>query len=115
MNRQEIGAVLRDVNFPGYMFQVLEAGGRCYMQGVFEASCSEDNIARLQYTRKWYLSHEATRSEIVQTALKLVLTAVEHEARERFTYRGRPIFGPHFDVDRLVTMFGEGDPLARRA
>ena len=53
------------------------------------------------------MSHEATRSEVVQTALKCVLTSVEHEARESFTYRGRAIFGPHLDVDVLHSLLGE--------
>ena len=52
--------------------------------------------------RKWRLSVHMTKSEIVQTALMAVLAAVEHEARERFLYKGKPIFGPHHDVDALV-------------
>ncbi|SRR5258708_17168739 len=51
--------------------------------------------------RKWRLSENMTRSEIAQTALKAVLTAVEHEAREHFLYKGRAIFGPHHNVDLL--------------
>jgi hypothetical protein len=52
-------------------------------------------------SRKWRLSENMTRSEIAQTALKAVLTAVEHEAREKFLYKGRAIFGPHFNIDSL--------------
>lgn len=51
--------------------------------------------------RKWYVSSHATRSEVVQTALKAVLTAEEHEAREQFKYDGSAVFGPHLDVDHL--------------
>jgi hypothetical protein len=43
----------------------------------------------------------ATRSEIVQTCIKLVMTSMEHRAREGFTYRGKRVFGPHFDVDAI--------------
>lgn len=60
-----------------------------------------DEQGAAQASRKWQLSPHMCRSELVQTALKCVLTAEEHEARERFTYRGRRIFGPHFDVDVL--------------
>ena len=42
--------------------------------------------------------------EIVQTAFKAVLTALEHEARENFTYRGHSIFDPHWDVEKLVEL-----------
>ena len=52
-------------------------------------------------SRKWYVSQHATTSEIVQTLLKAVLTAEEHEAREHFTYKGRPVFAPHHHVDAL--------------
>lgn len=51
--------------------------------------------------RKWRMSMHMTKSEIVQTALKAVLTAEEHEAREQFLFRGRPIFGPHLDIEDL--------------
>ena len=48
--------------------------------------------------RKWHIAPEATRAEIVRTALKAALTWEEHETRERFTYRGKQVFGPHFEL-----------------
>lgn len=51
--------------------------------------------------RKWYVSWRATDSEITQTCLKAVLTAEEHEAREKFLVDGRAVFGPHIDVSFL--------------
>lgn len=53
---------------------------------------------------KWYISTYATKSEVIQTALKATLACLEHEAREKFTYRGVAIFGPHFNVDVLHEM-----------
>ena len=58
-------------------------------------------------SRRWRVSKYATKSEVVQTALLAVLTAEEHEARERFLYKGAPIFGPHFDVEALKTICSE--------
>lgn len=55
----------------------------------------------MQTTRKWLVSAYATRSEIVQTVFKMVMTALEHEAREAFLYDGEAIFGPHFDIEAL--------------
>jgi hypothetical protein len=49
-----------------------------------------------------------TRNEIVQTALLACLTASEHEVRERFTYQGHAIFGPHFDIDALAGVAAAG-------
>lgn len=51
--------------------------------------------------RKWYISRHSTISEVVQTTLKAMITASEHEIRENFTYRGKAIFAPHFDVEAL--------------
>lgn len=52
-------------------------------------------------SRRYVIEHNDTRDQIVQTALKAYLGAVEHEARETFTYREEAIFGPHHDVDAL--------------
>ena len=54
--------------------------------------------------RKWFLSPHMTKSELVQTVFKAMLTYVEHEFRSGFTYKGRLIFGPHFNVDKLVEL-----------
>ena len=59
--------------------------------------------------RKWLVSIHSTRSEIVQTCLKAVLTAEEHEAREKFLYCGKPIFNPHLDVDWMREHAGQLD------
>lgn len=64
--------------------------------------------------RKWTLSRHMTKGEVVQTALKAVLAAEEHEAREKFLYRERAIFGPHYDVDRLVDLIDNGAQVARK-
>jgi hypothetical protein len=64
--------------------------------------------------RKWCVSMHMTRSEIVQTALKAVLAAEEHGARERFLWGGRAIFGPHLSVDRLWELCGTPDATQTR-
>ena len=61
-----------------------------------------DHKGEDQNGRWWRLSHHMTPGELVQTALKAALTAEEHEAREWFTYKGKAIFGPHLDIDKLV-------------
>ncbi len=67
-----------------------------YLQVQFE------DKQHLHKGRKWLLSQHMTDSEIVQTAMLAVLTAEEHEARERFMYMGTSIYGPHFSADDLV-------------
>lgn len=103
--------ILKLVHFPGYKFQIIgNFISSTHLQAAFYAPCniSGSNASR-QTTRKWQLSAHMTPSELVQTALKCVLTSIEHEAREKFRYRGMAIFGPHFDVERLVELCGKGD------
>jgi hypothetical protein len=56
-----------------------------------------------------------TVSEIVQTAFKATLTALEHETREKFRYRDAAIFGPHFNVERMVALAGDPSATDERA
>jgi hypothetical protein len=107
MSTLNIERALRGVSFPGYTFR-LEVGERTYLQATFLARCATTGTLEVQYTRKWYISHEATASEVVQTALKLVLTSVEHEARESFRYCGHAIFGPHLSVEKLLQLHLDG-------
>lgn len=102
MNVFDIGSVLHEISFPGYHFEVNHDQGGLYLQAVHHgAFVTSDTEWK---TRKWKLSEHMTKSELVQTALKCILTSIEHEARESFRYRGELIFGPHFDVDELVTL-----------
>lgn len=114
MGITEIQAVLSDVRFTGFVFRAVADGrGELYLCGEFFAADTCNGGAPQQWrTRRWLLSPVMTKSELVQTAFKCVLTAVEHEAREEFTYRRRPIFGPHYDVDVLWN--AAGAPLAER-
>ena len=53
--------------------------------------------------RKWLIElPDATESDIIQTALRAVLDAAEHEVRETFRFKGKRIYGPHFSPDALV-------------
>ncbi len=97
---QDLKQILAEVSFPGYDF-AFSKGRRTYLQATFTAVCAKTGHRLLQHTRKWYVSQEATKSEVVQTMFKCVLTSVEHEARENFKYKGRAVFGPHINVEAL--------------
>src|SRR5688572_23995464 len=101
----EIADILKDVEYLDWGFRL----------GFFNEKNEDDGKSNIflqvkfrdtdfkEWTgRKWHVSRFATKDEIVQTALKAVLTAVEHEAREAFLYKGFPIFGPHHSLDDLV-------------
>lgn len=89
-------------NFPDYDFNViLDDRGSIYLQGSYMEEDTVTGVPELQKTRRWFLSPEMTKDEIVQTVFKCVMTSLEHRCREWFTYREKPIFGPHFSVDSL--------------
>lgn len=113
-DRQWLQAILDDCDFGDWSFTV---GGDpdhfLYLQVGFDAECARAGIDTFCKGRKWLISPHMTKSEIVQTAFKACLTAMEHEAREDFRYRGEPVFAPHFDVERLVEL--SKDPEAQDA
>lgn len=100
VNVGQVAQILRDCKFPGFTLRVIMCGQRMHMQGSFATN------GETQFTRKWYISNKACKNEVVNTAFKLVLTAMEHEVRELFTYKERKIFGPHYDVDVLAGICG---------
>lgn len=98
MNLRAIQDVLAEINYKDWEINAHATDSEMYLQVHFMDG------GEPQSGRKWRLSVWMTRSEIVQTAFKAVLAAEEHEVREKFNYRGRNIFGPHFDVDALVAL-----------
>lgn len=101
LSTTEIEEILGTVQYRDWQFILGEDGDRAYLQVQFDAPDMTTGEPELQRGRKWFLSPHMTKSEIVTTSLKAVLTAVEHEAREDFKYKGKAIFGPHWDVDAL--------------
>lgn len=100
---------LKDVKYKDWDFNIRYDGDRLYLQISFWERDNTNPLSSekmLQTSRKWMLSPHMTKSEVVQTTLKAVLTAEEHETREKFTYKNRAIFGPHFDVDIMADLCG---------
>lgn len=64
--------------------------------------------------RKWLLSKHMTDGEIVQTTFLALMTAIEHEAREQFFYKGEAVFDPHYDIEKLVELHRRPDALKER-
>jgi hypothetical protein len=87
-----------------YTFVIESRGDVMLLSAWYVEPDIETSRPEQQITRKWFISEHATRSEIVQTALKCVLTSAEHRVRESFTYHGRRVFGPHFDVEQLAEL-----------
>lgn len=104
-NWVEVRNVLDEVRYKDWEFRTAspDNGSVYYLQIEFRSD------GAIQKGRKWLLSLHMTRSEIVQTALMAVIACEEHEAREKFTYRGKSVFGPHIDVEAFTEVCGRLD------
>lgn len=105
----EIREIVNLCSFEDWLLEVKQDGTRPYLQ----VRCINGRDAHtglpIEWTgRKWLLSPHMCRNEIVATAFKAVLTAIEHEVRENFRYRGVAIFNPHLDPDKLVDFVSNG-------
>jgi len=109
LTTEDVRAVLSKVGFKDGRFLVEVSDGGFLMEFVCEEPDVATGAVQTYHGRKWHISWEATPSDIVRTAFKAVVTWQEHEARERFTYRGVPVFGPHCDVDALVHLMAGTD------
>jgi len=97
MTQAELEKLASRCSYPGFELKV-HNDGTPYLQISFSAPCNEGGPDAEWKSRKWKLSPHMTPSEVVRTAYKAVLAAVEHEAAERFKFDGRAVYGPHVDV-----------------
>jgi hypothetical protein len=95
MNKAAVLQILKDISYLDWDFLVSDSPDFWLQVRFFDSG-------RWWNGRKWRLSEYMTRSEIVQTAFKAILVAEEHETREKFLYKEKPIFNGHIDVDKLL-------------
>lgn len=101
-NVNQIKDVLKHISYKNWQFRVETKDEGFYLQVVFmDVDVDDLNKIKEQHGRKWLISPYMTKNELIQTALKAILTAEEHEVRENFLYNGKRIFGPHIDIDIL--------------
>lgn len=109
--------VLSRIKFGDWTFEVnVQSGMRFELKVVVDgARCNITGEPMSWKGRAWPLSVHMTDGEIVQTAFKAVMTAMEHEIREQFTYRDAAVFDPHYDIEKLVDLRKRPDALKERA
>lgn len=97
--------IVSNIQFLNYNFYtILTERGEVFLKAEYPDADIYTGIVEIQHTRKRLVTPAMTNSEIVQTAFKLALTSMEHRTREAFKYRNARIFGPHFDVEDLVSL-----------
>lgn len=109
MTHLELREVIENIAYRDWQFDFLVENDTPFLRVRFDARDTDTGEPAEQKGRKWRLSPHMVKTEVVTTALKAVLAAVEHEAREEFLYRDVAVFGPHIDVDALLHAAGDRD------
>lgn len=85
--------------------ETMAEGGRMFLRvACKDGTCNRTGEKMSWNGRWWRLSPHMTDSEVVGTAFKAYLTALEHEARETFTFQGEPIYDAHLSVYQLANL-----------
>jgi hypothetical protein len=106
LTREGIEKVLNEVGFMDRKFLLMEKGdGWMVQMSYLEADIEKpDSEPVEQKTRKWYVSGFMTETEIVETCWAMVQRSMMHIAGEHFTYKGRRVYSPHFDVNARIEL-----------
>jgi hypothetical protein len=95
--------LLDAITYPGLSFEVERKDGHVSLRvSNPDGICNETSEPLPWNGRWWRLSRHMTDSEVVATAFKAVLTALEHEARESFRFLGQPVYDSHLSVYELA-------------
>lgn len=103
MKPREIWDVLSEVHYLGYDFRMEVNGSQVSINCTYKEPDVQSGSMETQNGRPWAIDPSWGAQQIVQTALKAILTSLEHRCREHFTWRGRAIYQPHFDLETLWT------------
>lgn len=107
MTRAEtVRSWVADCSFQDYTFEFIESDMAFYLRASYMEKDTVTGNVEEQKTRLWNISN-LSKSEVVATAFKCVLTSMEHRTREWFLYKNRAIYQPHYDVDVLHSISEE--------
>lgn len=112
-----VGSILRGITMPqGLVVIYTQTEHHVYLRvGHPQPTCNvTGKVMSPWFGRKWMLSRHMTDGEIVQTAFLATLTAIEHEVREQFRYKGVAVMDPHYDIDKLVALRAQPDAIKER-
>jgi hypothetical protein len=113
--------VVKHVNFPGYKFNVRpvedDPESDYYEHAFIQVEYVEPDVMtgvpETQRGRIWVIEPNWGITQIVQTCFKALLTSLEHRGREHFSYQGKAVLMPHFDMEQLLKISpdaAKGDP-----
>ncbi len=101
--------ILERIKYPGFTFKLEQRSGEIFLSVVcVDGTNNVTGDPEAWSGRKWLLQRHMTNSEVIQTVFKAILTALEHEARELFTYRGVSVLDGHMDLEQIANMKKNG-------
>jgi hypothetical protein len=107
----QIWDILNQIQFMDRNFRLLSKGSGFLLQVEYwevdvdsPATMKNPAIPVLQRGRKWYVSPFSTETEIVETAFKAIKISMMHVVKEHFTYKGRRVYSPHFDINGRIQL-----------
>lgn len=105
---EEVLGIIKQIKFRDRVLHLGEMGNGFYLQVQYLEKCVDTGKMMTQKARKWYISTFASETEIVETAFKAIKVSNEHVLKEHFSYKGRRVFSPHFDIDARIAMCDAG-------
>lgn len=100
----EVKSIVAGIKFMDRTFRVEPMGGGFFLQVQYMEADIETGAVERQNARKWYISAHSTETEIVETAFKACRTSMEHVLKEHFTYLGRRVYSPHFEIQARLEL-----------
>ena len=100
----DITAIIDNIKFEDREFRLLEKGDGFLFQVWYMEPDVETGKMERQMARKWYISPYATETEIIETVYAACQRSILHSLAERFTYKGRRIYSPHFHIEDRLEM-----------
>lgn len=97
-----VQTVIDNVSYPGFKFVLQPKEGALWLRVEADSNCTSSGAPLVWKGRPWRISLYATDTEIVWTCFKAVLTALEHEARELFKFKGVAVADSHVNIHNLA-------------
>lgn len=98
-------SLLGDISYPGLDFELRREGTHVSVRVSCPQGVDAETGKGWHWNGRWWrLSPYMSDSEIVGTCFKAVLTALEHEAREVFKFKGSAVYDAHLSVHQLAKL-----------
>lgn len=95
----DVRYIVMQICIPDCSLRLLEKGDGYLVQVLYNEADIETGKVELQKSRKHYITQWMTETEIVDTVFYAAMRSAEHRVREHFTYKGRRVQSPHFDIN----------------